>query len=464
MNRVRNLPSGLAARFSLLLIVALVGVNLIAALLLAREGSSFDRTVRIQRDMGRLVALVTALEEVDPATGETILAQSRTGYTRFFVAPAPVSPAGAPYLPEIEQEVRLALPGHAVHAFDGGSDPSASNEPLLLLLSVQLGTGAHEGQWLNSLLYPLPPTRAWPRKIPFFVPLGASLLGTLVVGLIFTRRMTAPLQELAHAAWAAGNGDRSARVAETGARELRDAAVAFNDMQQRIADFDAERMRLVAAIGHDLRTPITGLRIRAEMLENDEIREPFIRALDDMAVIAEDLLQYGRGGQDGEMTVSTDLVALLESLCDDRGAVLEANERVFLRLRPVAICRALGNLIDNAIRYGVTAVVRIRLSGTRVSVMVDDDGPGIAPELLERVFEPFFRGEESRNHETGGAGLGLSIAKQIVSEHGGTVTLSNRSGGGLRAEVILNLNQPPQSPDPNPTVCEAPSPYTYRRS
>ena len=438
MSRLRHLaPSGLAARFSLLLIVALVGVNAIAAFLLAREGSGFDQAVRIQRDMGRLVALVTALEEVDSATGETILAQSNTGYTRFFVAPDPVSPAGVPSLPGIEQEVRIALPGHAVHAFDGGHDASVSDQPMLLLLSVQLGAGVHAGHWLNSLLYPLPPTRAWPRKIPFFIPLAASLLGTLVVGLIFTRRMTAPLQELSRAAWAAGNGDRSARVTETGARELREAAAAFNDMQQRIANFDAERMRLVAAIGHDLRTPITGLRIRAEMLENEDIREPFIRTLDDMAVIAEDLLQYGRGGQDGEAPVATDLVALLGQLCHDRGATFETRGRIALRLRPVAISRALGNLIDNAVRYGATAVVRVRQSGQQVAVVIEDDGPGIAPHLLEHVFEPFFRGEDSRNLDTGGAGLGLAIARQIISEHGGSITLSNRATGGLRAEVRL---------------------------
>lgn len=440
MIRLRRLvPSGLAARFSLLLIVALVGVNAIAGFLLAREGSGFDQAVRIQRDMGRLVALVTALEEVDPDTGATILAQSATGYTRFFVAPEPVQPAGAPSLPAIEQEVRAALPGHAVRAFDGGREISVSDQPLLLLLSVQLGEGAHQGHWLNSLLYPLPPTRAWWRKIPFFIPLAASLLGTLAVGLIFTRRMTAPLRELATAAWAAGHGDRSVRVTEVGARELREAAAAFNDMQQRIADFDAERMRLVAAIGHDLRTPITSLRIRAEMVEDDQMRGPMIRTLAEMAVIADDLLRYGHDRHDGETPVATDLVALLHQLCDDRGATLDADGPIALPLRPVAIGRALGNLITNAIRYGGTALVRVRQTGTQITVTVEDDGPGIPPHLLERVFEPFFRGEDSRNLDTGGAGLGLCIARRIIAEHGGSVTLANRVTGGLRAEVRLGL-------------------------
>lgn len=432
----RLAPTGLAARFALLLLAALIGVNVIAAMLLAREGSHFDRGVRIQQDMGRLIALVAALEEVDLQTGEAILSRSRTGYSRFSIDPAPISPPEAPALTAMEAEVRTALSGRPTRIVEGSN--AAEHAPVLMLISVRLSAGVHEGEWLNSIIYPLPPATAWGRKGWFFMPLVASLLGTLAVGLIFIRRLTDPLAELARAARAAGNGDRTARVTESGARELRQAAAAFNDMQQRIAGFDAERIRLVAAIGHDLRTPITSLRIRVEMIDEDALRDPMIQTLDDMAVIAEDLLQYARVIPESEDDSVTDLVALLRRLCEDRGASLApAPSPVMLRLRPVAMTRAIGNLIDNAMRYAGAAQVCVAPCGPEIVVTIEDRGPGIPAHILDRVGEPFLRGEESRSHETGGSGLGLSIAREIIGAHGGILTLANRPSGGLRAEIRL---------------------------
>jgi signal transduction histidine kinase len=244
---------------------------------------------------------------------------------------------------------------------------------------------------------------------------------------------------LAEAAAAAGQGDRTIRLPEEGPRELRTAAAAFNDMQARIARFDAERMRTLAAVGHDLRTPITSLRIRAEMLDDDDLREPMVRTLDEMTVMADGLVAYAKGSRDTEDTQRMDLAPFLRRLCEERGAAFVAGAEVAVVGRPVALGRAIGNLIENALRYGQSATVRLDRDEREAILLVEDKGPGIPPERLEAVFEPFVRGEDSRSQETGGAGLGLSIARNIVLAHGGAIRLENAAEGGLRVSVRLPL-------------------------
>lgn len=438
MRRAVPWPDGLAARFSLLLVAALLGVNLIAAILLGREGTAFDRAVRLQGDLHRLSALVTALELAEPETARSLPDRSSTGFTRFSLDAAPLDLPGSARLPAHEAQLAVDLPGLDIQIRDGGTERVQGRAPLLLV-SVRLERGAEAGRWLNALAYPLPSPRAWEWKIGFFAPLTASLLGTLAVGLIFIRRMTRPLQALAEAARAAGRGDRSARVTECGASELREAAHAFNDMQRRIAGFEAERMRMLAAVGHDLRTPITGLRIRAELLEDEHQRQDMIRALDEMAVMADGLLHAASAGGESEPARPEDLDALLARLCADRGVTYAGAGPLILPLRPVAMRRAIGNLLDNARRYAGPARLRLQSGPGAVLIVIEDDGPGIPEPLLPHVTEPFVRGEASRNPGTGGAGLGLSIAQDVIRAHGGSLTLSNRAEGGLRVEIRLPL-------------------------
>ena len=428
-------PPRLATQFALLLLISLLAINAIAALILAREGSGFDRAVRVQRDMGRLVALVAALEEVGRDTGTEIVAHSGTGYTRFSVAPDPIAPADARPLPDVEAAVGAELPGRAIRVVNAGGTPSGRQA--LFLMSLRLNKGAFAGQWLNTLVYPLPAPAAWRQKLGFFVPLAASVLGTMAVALVLTRRMTRPLRDLAGAALAAGRGDYGVRVPETGARELQEVAAAFNRMQRDIADFDAERIRMLAALGHDLRTPITGLRIRAEMVEDDDTRDAMIRTLDDMTVMVSDLLHYARQIHPGEKPRPTDLAALVASVCRDRGLSFTPGPPAVATVRRVALSRAIGNLIDNALRYGGGAAIAVTREADRVAVTIRDKGPGIDPALLGHVTKPFFRGEASRNAETGGTGLGLSIASTIVRDHGGELTLTNHENGGLSARIVL---------------------------
>lgn len=164
-----------------------------------------------------------------------------------------------------------------------------------------------------------------------------------------------------------------------------------------------------------------------------------IRTLEEMTVMAEGLVAFARGAGEPEDARPVDLAPLLRRLCEDRGAALTVERPAAVIARPVALGRALGNLIDNAIRYGGEAQVTLTTGASEARILIADRGPGIAPERLDSVFEPFVRGEDSRSMDTGGTGLGLSIARAIVTSHGGTITLANRKGGGLLATVGLPL-------------------------
>jgi signal transduction histidine kinase len=222
---------------------------------------------------------------------------------------------------------------------------------------------------------------------------------------------------------------------------VRHTAEAFNLMQARLQRFVEDRTRTLAAIGHDLRTPITSLRLRAEFVADDEMREKMLSTIDELRSMTEAALAFSSNEVLREGTRHVDLTALVESLCDDLvelgqdiGFVEAA--KVDYRCRPDSLKRAVRNLIENAVRYGERARVGIASTAAHVTIVVEDDGPGIPPDKLEQVFSPFFRVESSRNRQTGGIGLGLSIARDVARHHGGDITLVN-TGRGLRATIIL---------------------------
>ena len=229
---------------------------------------------------------------------------------------------------------------------------------------------------------------------------------------------------------------------ERGPREVHRAARAFNDMQTRLRSFIDDRTRMLAAISHDLRTPITRMRLRAEFVEDDEQRRKMLADLGEMEAMIAATLSFAREDAAGEAQVPLDLADLLQSLCDaavDAGhaASYSGARRFPFNGAPTGLKRAFGNLLDNAIKYGGVARVTLKPSEESVTVTVEDDGPGIPPEELEKVFTAFYRVEGSRSRETGGVGLGLAVVRTIVHAHGGEVALENRREGGLRAVVTL---------------------------
>lgn len=267
-------------------------------------------------------------------------------------------------------------------------------------------------------------------------------VGVLVVSFWAVRRLTRPLAIFAQAAERLGKDVQAPPLPLTGPTELQQAAQAFNQMQERLRRLIEARMQMLAAISHDLRTPITLMKLRTEFVDDEENRSKMLATLDEMETMVSSILSFAREDalQEGNRVV--DVGALVASLCDDlTDAGLDVQcappPKVPYQCRPLALKRALLNLVQNAVKYGARARVAMTADETSLSLVVDDDGPGIPAEELARVFTPFYRVEGSRCPETGGVGLGLSVAAAIVHAHGGEITLANRPGGGLRAEVRL---------------------------
>lgn len=305
-----------------------------------------------------------------------------------------------------------------------------------LTVSLQLAGGA----WLNAEMAQPRAPRFWALPSLVFIFLSAAVFSVLIVFLV--RRLNRPLAALAQAAEHLGRGEPVDPVPEAGPEDLRRTTRAFNRMNDRLQRFVQDRTRMLAAVSHDLRTPITALRLRAEMVEDAESRDSMLKTLEEMQQMVEGVLAFAREDAAREDTRVVDLVALVESVCDDIADIggeidFAPAERRPYACRPVALKRALRNLMDNAVRYGARARVALETDAAEIRIIVDDDGPGIPEAEFERVFAPFVRLEESRSRETGGSGLGLAIARTIARAHGGDITLENRVGGGLRAVLRL---------------------------
>lgn len=308
--------------------------------------------------------------------------------------------------------------------------------PLSLTVSVQLA----DGRWLNAAtLVPFnAPAWAWPSLLS----MGLMAVAITVIVVFSVRRITRPMRDLAVAADDLGRGQEGAELAEAGPEDIRRTTRAFNQMRGRLRRFVQDRTRMLAAISHDLRTPITTLRLRAEFVEDPEVRAKILETLDEMQQMTEATLAFAREDAAQEESRQVDLAALIQSLCDDladigQDVAFAGAEKTPYACRPVALKRALANLVANAVAYGKRARVALQESDAELRIVIEDDGPGIPPERLEAIFEPFVRLEESRSRETGGVGLGLAIARSIARGHGGDVVLENLAEGGLRATLAL---------------------------
>lgn len=279
---------------------------------------------------------------------------------------------------------------------------------------------------------------------PWRLLLTAAILLVAVIGLsiLAVRWLTRPLSELAGAADRLGRDINSPPIPERGPREVRRAALAFNTMQTRLQLFIKDRTRILAAVSHDLKTPLTRMRLRTEMLEESERRQSFLKDLDEMQAMTRATLDFLRGMETREKIQPVDIQSLLEILIEDAEAGgyqigLQGERPSPCAAQPLALKRCLSNLLENALKYGRNVCVSVRERPESLEIIITDEGPGIAEEKLETVFEPFFRLEDSRNRESGGTGLGLSIARNIARAHGGDLILRNRSDKGLEAVLTL---------------------------
>lgn len=308
------------------------------------------------------------------------------------------------------------------------------NAPDRLDISVAMGPSL----WLNvSALPPAVPSALWPMIL-------TGLLAVVLVAIAAVwaaGRVARPIAGLTAAAERLGRGDALFLAPEEGPQDVKAAASAFNTMATRLRRLIEDQRALLSAVGHDLRTPIASLRIRTELVKDPELQGRMLNSLGEMERLTEAALAAARGGESGEPTRPVDLPSLIEAVCDDladTGSPVTLATLAAARVdgRASELRRALRNLIENAVRYGGRARVSMSV-GDGISIHVDDDGPGIPDDKLTDVTKPFVRLEESRSVETGGHGLGLTIARAIVERHGGELLLSNRAEGGLRATLKL---------------------------
>jgi len=396
----------------------------------AAELSSLRSRLERALPLGYAVALRPARPAPRSADAIRIRTQARRGGEEFrrrdWEGPreggAPAGQGGAP--PPREQD----------GAGGDGRFGGRGGPPRELEVAVTLPDGAGV-LFMTDVPRPGPPL-----STQIFVELGVLTLVLGVVLYLMTRTITRPLTDLARAADAVGRGERHAALRESGARELREATHAFNVMQERLHRYLDSRTQVLAALSHDLRTPLTRLKLRIETLENDALRERFVSDLDEMIAMVSNGLNMFKG-LDDEPPRPIDVGELLEDLrreFAELGGAVEivgaANAPVVVK--PQALKRCLTNLLSNAIKYGERATVVVE-DGADLVLRVQDDGPGIPAESLEQVFEPFFRLESSRNSSTGGIGLGLGIARDIAQAHGGSLVLCNRSPRGLEAVLTL---------------------------
>jgi signal transduction histidine kinase len=437
-------------RVFLVLIGGIVASALLTALLADREGRRTFAQVRAAHTADRVEQLVTALEAVPPEVRATLAATLQRGMTAQFAGPeAPRQEVDAELTAALTEEFGgnrtvVANAGTSADCVTQPGDSAAvdQNAKPCRVISLTL----RDGTPLRLILRPQPEL-SWTRPhssrwllYAIFFPVCLGLLAYVVA-----RMATRPLNQLAQAATELGGDINRPPLVERGPAEVRDAAAAFNAMQARIRRYVEERTEMLAAIAHDLQTPLTRLRLRLEKVNDTELRDKLVDDLASMQIMIREGLDLASIDAGGLMQL-VDVDSLLSSVCADavdagHEVTLVGQTRVSIPAIPGALQRCLTNLIDNAVKYGGYARVTAGCEAGNVVIRVADGGPGIPEAQMERVFAPFYRLETSRSRETGGSGLGLTIARNIAHKHGGTLTLRNKPGGGLECLLVLPIQR-----------------------
>ena len=450
---MKLLPHSLFGRIALILVGGLVAVQLFTTAMHISE--RYDLVVRngAARAAARIGDVVGVLNAVTPAQRPRILHAMADATLKLNDGkPADGEPSAAEKETELNRVTREALalalgPGTQFRVI--GAQPVHLNPESWYAreFGERAGIRVHAAVMLDDGTWVTAESTDPPRTTTWFTRLLRNLAivdGVMLVLLFFAVRLaTKPLSVLARAAEELGRNIERPPLPETGAVELARASRALNTMQDRLKRYVDTRVKILAAMSHDLKTPITRMRLRAEMLDDAHIKAKFIKDLDELQHMVGSTLDYMRGLADGGETLQPiDVTALISSLKEDAE---EAGHTITISgdaCSPVmgraqALKRCLQNLIDNALAYGRRADITLRDEGGALNIAISDDGPGIPEDDIERVFEPFYRVEGSRNRSSGGSGLGLSIARNIAQAHGGSVRLRNLARGGLEATLRI---------------------------
>ena len=463
-------PGSLAARLALLLLAALAMAQLaLIGVLRLRE----DRVVEAighGQALSQTVTLARLLSVYPAAEGATLAAAFGSGQSCASLANEPpparaMSDAEANLARMITpmlHGLRVGAPQAAIESSaprssactdsnrfarsrgegKGDADGHADAGPgdgLLPLTTVSMTLPLADGRWLTTRTGVETPG-GWNEAT--LVSFLVSSLAVAAVAVLAVRTQTRSLRALAQASERFGRGESTPPLSTSGPSEVAAAAQAFNTMQERLGDYLRDRLKLLASVSHDLRTPLTTLRLKAEFIEDAPTRDGLIATVDELTTICESTLAFSRAEATAEATSEVDLAAMAAQVAQelraaDMDVVAAPAPPLPYACRPVALKRALRNLVENAVRYGGAARLRAEKRADGVALIVEDDGPGLPAESIEEAFKPFVRLEPSRSLETGGLGLGLAIARSIVKAHGGALTLANRPQGGLRAEIAL---------------------------
>lgn len=452
----------LRAQLVILILGALAVATAVSLWLFADERSLAVRAALGFEAAGRAANVVRLLEEAPPDLAASIVRAANSPLVRFDLAAAPSVTAPdhhhAAYIEtrvrallgdDFSRDIRVNLRDTAVplHPIPNLSPQMAQMHQEMMrgrmqAVEMTLSIALSGGQWLNiDTRFERPPLQ-WPLSSFLAFGLTAALILVAAFWFVMTR-LTGPLRDLSRAAEDLGRGDAGEPLPVAGPDEVRDLTRAFNGMQERLTRFVADRTRILAAVSHDLRSPLTAMRFDAELVEDEETRKSLIASIDEMQTMAEATLNFAEGLSRREASEVVDLPGWLGALADDKATpfVLNGGPSMTVRIRPLALRRAVRNLVENAIRYGGSAAVGWHRAGDDLVIEVTDHGPGIPEEELEEVFAPFHRLEASRSLETGGHGLGLAIARAIVRGHGGDIRLGNRPEGGLMASIFIPMSE-----------------------
>ena len=462
-------PRSLAVRLSILLIIALAAAQLGLTVLLNRERDSVVEELLHSQAFNQTVTLTRLLNASQPYDTDTLLAAFQSRLSCVSIGTASSSEAMSKAEKQLAFSLDAMLHGNqsgasAVHILentdphvacargddevgpidledggDGDRDPDHDGDrSAVLVTEVPLA----DGRWLRfvtAIDIASETTRL------SFISFLLSSFAVAIVAVWVVRSQTASLRSLADASDRFGRGELVQHLPSHGPSEVVRATDAFNTMQSRLSQFMRDRIQLLASISHDLRTPLTTLRLKAEFIDDERVRDDLVATIDELTAIANATLEFTRAETASEATVSLDAAELVREVVAEyqlakADVTLVHIESHRFSGRPVALKRAVRNLIENAVRYGQRARVSVVGEGRKILIQVDDDGPGIPPDRLTDIFKPFVRLEQSRNTETGGLGLGLAIAQGIVQSHGATVTLENLPQGGTRAQIALERN------------------------
>ena len=454
---------GFRTQIALLVVSVLFVAQIVSLWLFVDERSLAVQAAIGSEAAGRAANVARLIEGAPPDLHDEIVAAATSPLVRFDLGREPtVTHTHHDENGAVEARIRALLDdGYSrdirveVHEIEQGLLPLPNLSPemaemhaemmqgTLAAIEMEVSIAIAGGRWLNvATRFERPPIQwSWASTLSFVM---TSAVLILAIFWFLLTRLTRPLNELASAAEEFGRGGGEGPIAPIGPTEVRNLTAAFNDMQARLARFVNDRTQMLAALAHDLRTPLTALRVRAEMVDDGETRDGISTSLDEMQDMVEATLAYARGVGRGEDQQRLNIAEYLSGIQSDTLGDLdfEVGPEAMVQIKPVAMRRALRNLIDNAQRYGRNPVLSWKATDVDVEITVEDTGPGIPEESIGDLFQPFQRVEKSRSLETGGHGLGLSIARSIVLEHGGTIDLMNRDQGGLRARVVLPLAMP----------------------